>query len=165
MKMWKLNVENFINSHSSKLGFWGSLFGLKGKKIQVEKNWHGETYSMSVFGNGKNIKFLVQSFTPAPPHHLPTWPGGGAVGGPPGRGLSRRQPRRLPRQLHRRPGAAGGAPSLLASPPHSTPHHTPPHRTTTQGGPQQVRLQHHLPEGGGEGGAREDGQLVPRVFK
>ena len=102
MKMWKLNVENFINSHSSKLGFWGSLFGLKGKKIQVEKNWHGETYSMSVFGNGKNIKFLVQSFTPAPPHHLPTWPGGGAVGGPPGRGLSRRQPRRLPRQLHRR---------------------------------------------------------------
>ena len=102
MKMWKLNVENFINSHSSKLGFWGSLFGLKGKKIQVEKNWHGETYSMSVFGNGKNIKFLVQSFTPAPPHHLPTWPGGGAVGGPPGRGLSRRQPRRLPRQQHRR---------------------------------------------------------------
>ena len=68
MKMWKLNVENFINSHSSKLGFWGSLFGLKGKKIQVEKNWHGETYSMPVFGNGKNIKFLVQSFTPGDGH-------------------------------------------------------------------------------------------------
>ena len=37
----------------------------KGKKIQVQKSSHGETYSMSVFGDGKNFQFLVQSFTPA----------------------------------------------------------------------------------------------------
>ena len=36
----------------------------KGKKIQVQKSSHGETYSMSVFGDGKNFQFLVQSFTP-----------------------------------------------------------------------------------------------------
>ena len=40
------------------------LSGSKTIIIFAEK-MHRETYSMSVFGDGKNIQFLVQSFTPA----------------------------------------------------------------------------------------------------
>ena len=59
-EMWETVLKTII----SKFGFRGSLIGCLGKKIQFKKNQHGEIYSMSIFGEGKNIQFLVQSFTP-----------------------------------------------------------------------------------------------------
>ena len=60
-EMW----ETVLKTIKSEFGFKGTLIGCLGKKIQLEKNQHGGINWISIFGEGKNIQFLVQSFTPA----------------------------------------------------------------------------------------------------
>ena len=104
-----------------------------GKKIHVEKICHGETYSISVFDEGKNIQLLVQSFSPAV-----QCPPGVSDFLPP---LLLRATILAPSQVL--PALGGGAwlhpqlTSLHPGSPHITPTHhtspqpTPPHLTTS----------------------------------